>query len=171
MSVRYKQVDTNDWNINNNYSIGTCVKYDGNYYVALKDVTKGVNIGMSDYWKKITIDSDIDGLKEDIDGLKEDIDALNYNNFGTAIDITAYDSASNVYNIPKDGYIYANARNNTSGYIRIYLAGNTSAGYIGASINVTEVQQMLIIYVKKGMRCYVSTELSEIIVDFIPFVK
>lgn len=170
-SVRYKQVATTDWNIDCGYDIGTVVKYDGNDYVSLKVVPVGINIGFTDYWKKITVENDIDSLQSDVEDLQEDVEKLNYNNFGTNVDISSYDSTSNLYTIPSDGYIFINARNNTTGYIRVYVGGNTSDGFIGTSINVTGLQQMSLINVKKGMKCFVSTELSEIITAFVPVVE
>ena len=75
-SVRYRQISTADWNIDCGYDAGTVVEYDGHAYVSLKVVPSGINIGMSNYWKKLTANDDIDELQNAVDDLEEDVNTL-----------------------------------------------------------------------------------------------
>lgn len=79
MGVRFEQVSLSAWDITSAYQIGTKVKYGDYMYVAKKDVPKGINIGMTDYWDKITKDVSIDDITEiDIDEVANG-DILRYN--------------------------------------------------------------------------------------------
>lgn len=74
--VRYRQIATTTWNITNSYDVGTIVTYDGNDYVSLKPVPKGVNIGFTDYWKKITVENDVEGLQNNVEALQSDVEDI-----------------------------------------------------------------------------------------------
>lgn len=80
MGVRFEQISTYTWNINNEYDANTRVKYGDYWYVAKVNVPKGVNIGMSDYWKKCddisSLDSRLDTAESDIDTLQSDVTSL-----------------------------------------------------------------------------------------------
>ena len=69
MEVRFVQVSNSAWNINNSYDIGTRVKFNGYMYIALKNVPKGINIGMGDYWKKC---DDIEEINEEWQHVKNE---------------------------------------------------------------------------------------------------
>lgn len=71
--VIYRQIATTTWNITNSYDVGTIVTYDGNDYVSLKPVPKGVNIGFTDYWKKITVENDVEGLQNNVEDIQEQL--------------------------------------------------------------------------------------------------
>lgn len=73
MSVRFKQVATEAWNIKSAYDVGTVVEYDGNAYVSVKAVPVGVNIGFTEYWKKITVEEDVEDLQGDVEDIKEQL--------------------------------------------------------------------------------------------------
>lgn len=77
--VRYKQISTQDWNIKNAYDADTYVQYDGDTYVSTKYVPIGVNIGFSNYWKKISVEEDIEDLQEDVADIESDITDINNN--------------------------------------------------------------------------------------------
>ena len=101
-SVRYKQIATVEWNIDDAYDVGTVVEYDGNAYVSLKVVPCGVNIGMSDYWKKITTDADIKNLQDAVGAIGSDVNDIQAQLIVTVDedDIPfkfAYDSTNEVY--------------------------------------------------------------------------
>ena len=68
MGVRFEQISTYTWNINNEYDANTRVKYGDYWYVAKKNVPKGVNIGMSDYWKKCDDISSLDSRMDTAEG-------------------------------------------------------------------------------------------------------
>ena len=80
MSVRFEQISTYTWNINNKYDANTRVKYGNYWYVAKKDVPKGVNIGMGDYWKKCddisSLDSRMDTAEGKINTLETNVGAI-----------------------------------------------------------------------------------------------
>ena len=102
MSVRFKQVATQAWDINSTYDVGTVVTYDGNSYVSLKTVPKGVNIGFTDYWKKITVESDIESLQNNVDALQSDVEDIQEQLVVTVDEDDvpfqfAYDSTNEVY--------------------------------------------------------------------------
>ena len=73
MGVRFEQVSLSAWDKTNAYQIGTKVKYGDYMYVAKKDVPKGINIGMSDYWKKM---DDLSSLDTRVDALETNVGAI-----------------------------------------------------------------------------------------------
>lgn len=101
-SVRYEQVSTSAWNIKNSYSIGTKVVYDGNTYVSKKNVPSGVNIGMTDYWKKLELADDVGELIETVEELENDVSDIQSNLVVTVSEEDvpfkfAYDSEAGIY--------------------------------------------------------------------------
>lgn len=76
MRVRFEQISDYTWKINNEYDANTRVKYGDYWYVAKKNVPKGINIGMTDYWKKCDDISSLDGRMDTAEGK---IDALETN--------------------------------------------------------------------------------------------
>ena len=68
MGVRFEQISVYTWNINNEYDANTRVKYGDYWYVAKKNVPRGVNIGMSDYWKKCDDISSLDSRMDTAEG-------------------------------------------------------------------------------------------------------
>ena len=73
MGVRFEQISVYTWNINNEYDANTRVKYGDYWYVTKKNVPKGVNIGMSDYWKKC---DDVSSLDTRVDTLETNVGAI-----------------------------------------------------------------------------------------------
>ena len=80
MGVRIEQVSLSAWDMTSAYQIGTKVKYGDVMYVAKKDVPKGVNIGMSDYWKKMddlsSLDTRLDTAEGKITSLETNVGAI-----------------------------------------------------------------------------------------------
>lgn len=100
--VRFEQVSTTGWNINNSYAVGTKVTYNGSTYVSKKNVPSGVNIGMSDYWKKMELADDVTELASTVEILEDAVDDIASNLETTVSDKTvpfkfAYDSENSVY--------------------------------------------------------------------------
>ena len=93
MGVRFEQVSLSNWNIGEAYQIGTKVKYGDYNYVALKNVPKGVNIGMTDYWKKL---DDLSSLDARMDTAEEKIETLETNVGAIATCLTTEVSENNV---------------------------------------------------------------------------
>lgn len=101
-SVRFEQVSTSDWNIKNSYNVGTKVVYDGSTYVSKKNVPSGVNIGMTDYWKKLELSDDVSELADAVEELEGDVSDIQSNLVVTVSETDvpfkfAYDSEHNVY--------------------------------------------------------------------------
>ena len=69
MSVYNIAKNIEAWNINSSYDTGVIVKYDNDYYESLKSVPCGINIGYSEYWKKFTVEEDINELKDTLSDL------------------------------------------------------------------------------------------------------
>lgn len=100
--VRYKQISTLEWDIDNAYDVGTVVEYDGHAYVSIKVVPSGVNIGMTNYWKPITTDADIADLQDAVDAIATDVTTMQSQLIVTVgeNDVPfkfAYDSENEVY--------------------------------------------------------------------------
>lgn len=122
------------------------------------------------------IDSDLVGYDNTTSGLNaenvqdaidEVADLIEHNEFGSYVDISSY-GANNKYSFPSDGYVFISGRNNTTGYIRVYTYGKTSNAINGGiSINITDTQQMASLFVRKGMRCYVDTNITGTSIQFI----
>lgn len=131
--------------------------------------TNGSNIQLSYHNGEMASLGDVSQLGETVNELGEYLqrDAT----IGDMVDLTSYTAANNRYIFPSDGYIFINGRNNTSGYIRVYVYGKSSSTVnAGIGMNITAIQSIQSLFVKKGMSCYVSTELSasSIIVGFNP---
>lgn len=149
MSVRFKQVATQAWDINNTYDIGTDVIYGGNSYVSLKSVPKGINIGFTDYWKKITDEIDIESLQNNVEGLQNDVDDLNVTVYGDEEHTGLVDMiSSQIYSTTKqkigkwiDGKdVYRIVLNNitsTSGNYDVDLTSLNIANLIDCKVKVT----------------------------------
>ena len=100
--VRFEQISTSAWNINCSYAVGTKVVYDGSTYVSKKNVPSGVNIGMSDYWKKMELADDVSELASTVELLEDAVDDIENNLKVTVSETTvpfkfAYDSENGVY--------------------------------------------------------------------------
>ena len=95
------------------------------------------------------------------DGVTSVEDALDASTFGTAVDISSYNTPGNKYTAPSDGY--AMVRASSSGALAllavesVYITASQSGGVGYASI-----------YVKKGMRMYINYQTGTIEAYFYP---
>lgn len=80
--------------------------------------------------------------------------------FGASIDLSSYNTSSNKYTFPSDGYIYL-YNNNTSAIV--YLFGTASKSIV----DFGGVNGRWVVPVFKGMRMYLSTVPTAC--EFIPF--
>lgn len=108
MSVRFEQISVLPWDINKTYEIGTKVVHNNKKYVSKRNVPKGVNIGMGDYWKKLELSSDVEELAETVEAQGTEITTLKTNLTATVGEDAvpfkfAYDSENDVY-----GFIVGN---------------------------------------------------------------
>ena len=105
---------------------------------------------------------EIDGTKYGISGggdIDELKDRVNANAFGTAVDITSYNSSSNAYTFPTDGYVELTATVSDSSIVFQIKDGPV----ISASSNAFNS-----IFVKKGMSAYVSSNVGNGVASFKP---
>ena len=83
---------------------------------------------------------------------------LQKNNLGVRVAIGGYNSTSNLYTFPSDGYVRAYSYNNTTNVFLVGSSGST-AGTDVVSFSVTSVTSNNMsnsIFVRKGMKCYCS---------------
>lgn len=75
------------------------------------------------------------------------------NNLSSQVDLKAYNSSSNPFEIPSDGYISFGS--STTDTCLLFLLGNNKVNQVGARINpVNGTASGFIAYVKKGMYVY-----------------
>ena len=80
---------------------------------------------------------------------------------GTSVDISSYNSSSNRYTFPSDGYVALYASTNTSTYAKISVVlygnqGSNSIAHDTLSLPRGSGNCSNVVFVKKGMKCYVS---------------
>lgn len=99
----------------------------------------------------------IDELNTNIGTVAGDVSTLDNkvsaNNFGASVDIGSYNSISNMFEAPADGYFRAYAYNGVNAVVRTY--GNN--GSTGISFNVyapAGIESVQSVFVRKGMKCY-----------------
>ena len=98
---------------------------------------------------------------------------LSRNSFGNFVNITSYNSASNRYVCPCDGYAYIqeNSTNNDGGTIKIYSGDGTNTYMvIGIYQVVTGSYPSFSTYVKKGMQLETYHMVGNAIAYFVPLV-
>lgn len=83
------------------------------------------------------------------------------NSFGTPVDISGYNSNSNKYTCPNDGYLYLYNQANQSGRIYVYGEGSSNAIAFGGA------QCEFVVFVKKGFSAFCTAGASDY--KFIPF--
>ena len=98
------------------------------------------------------------------------VDIVSKNSAGTSVDLSSYSSLSNKYTFASDGYISLSGDSNTSGYISVFVYGSDNNSIITHVMPITMANQSQSLYVKKGMKCYVTSSVSDITVIFIPLV-
>ena len=80
----------------------------------------------------------------------------NKNDFGTAVDITSYNSKTNLYTFPCDGYVELLSEYGSSNYgnLDLYGSKNTTPYHVHSNGNNIS-SGIIMVFVKKGMRCCV----------------
>jgi len=99
----------------------------------------------------------------EIDGDKTSVYAptVEANNLGPTVNLTPYDSDSNKYTFPSDGYVMISISANTGveRYGSVIINGNDNANsplYLTCYANNTNINQRNCLFVRKGMKCYCS---------------
>ena len=95
----------------------------------------------------------------------EVLDRTDANSFGTVVDITSYNSDSNMYTCPSDGYLQLVA---TSGgtyqiQVRVVSATDSSKSFLISAMGAANA-----LFVKKGIKLYVSYSSGTVSGYFIP---
>ena len=110
----------------------------------------------------------IDELACDVSQNASDISDLKKNRYGTQIDITPYNSSSNMYTAPADGYLNMDCRA-TSNIVSVYVY--TADDHYVAAPRLSGIQYLSnCIFIRKGMKMYVATNLGTNIVTFTTLV-
>lgn len=99
------------------------------------------------------------------------------NNIGTSVDLLSYNSASNKYTFPCDGYVALYASTNTTTYakISVVLYGQSGSGnsvaHDALSIPRGSGNCSNVVFVRKGMQCYVvGSGTATYSANFVPLV-
>ena len=114
-------------------------------------IYKGTNLkGLLKKAKNMLFDNTESGLTAT--NVQDAIDEVNSNlaknNLGTFVNLLAYDSSSNLYTFPEDGYVRVGG-----GTVEFHLYGADGANsYV---FTKTEPSTYSSLFVKKGMKCYV----------------
>lgn len=105
-------------------------------------------------------------LANQISSLKATVDRALGTVRTAVIDIASYNTVSNMYTFPHDGYVVASSETATSGLIRVAICD--CDGYPVSFIyhTITDIYQIYSVYVKKGMKAYASIVASGAIVQF-----
>lgn len=77
------------------------------------------------------------------------------NKLGTSVDLRSYNTSSNKYTFPHDGYLYIYSHT-ASGAVGVYLYGSNDV-LVGNVIRVNGQFSSQATFVKKGMKIYVGT--------------
>lgn len=106
-----------------------------------------------------------------ISSLNSDIATLTQNAFGSFIDISSYNTSSNLYTFGSDGYVYLGAKSETD-RVTMSLYGS-SGNAIENRINGISgsTWHEISIYVRKGMKCYFALVGTDTIARFYPFTS
>ena len=123
------------------YAIGEQFIYSGTLYTATAAITAGGTIT-------------IGGNCTASDSVTEQIKELHNANSGTRINISSYNSSTNKYIAPSDGYLYIYSHE-TSGIAGMQLY--SASGNLMASPRVQGQFMNQLIFCKKGFRMYVQT--------------
>ena len=132
--------------------------------------TNGTTIAFDYHNGELASLADVSQLGETVN------DGLNYlqrNNgqSGTAyVDISSYNSATNKYIFPNDGYVYFSSQGVSTGTVEIplYGANDIQVGRIRKNISATYQDEL--IFVRKGMKCCVTNKPNNTFTHFYPLV-
>ena len=94
--------------------------------------------------------AEIDAVKDDIDDLGDQLEELTATTL-TGIDISSYNTDTNQYTAPTDGYVRMELRN-ANQYFYLYVNNATVLG--GEGHQVTNANDYICAFVRKGMRIY-----------------
>ncbi len=97
--------------------------------------------------------------------------ALSTNNIGTYVDISDYNSSSNMYTLPSDGYVVlVSGAGVTSGVASAVVLGANSVGFATYVLNIVQEYQAYPVYMKKGMKAYYKNTVSGVYLRLYPLI-
>ena len=140
-----------------NYNAGDLVYYEGALYEFQADHTAGS-------WETSeVIQKDLSDI---VNTLKSGLNELTANKLNGTDDITAttYDTA---YVCPCDGYLMVSSNTDSTGTIRVVIAdaiSNESVGFV--YMNVTGQYQIEMVFLRKGLKVYISQATTNSVVRF-----
>ena len=104
--------------------------------------------------------------------LNSDIATLSNNKIGTLVDISSYNSSSNLYTFSSDGYVYLGAKSE-SDRVTLTLYGSSGNANIENRINGISgsTWHEISIFVRKGMKCYVALVGTDTLARFYPLTS
>ena len=132
--------------------------------------TNGTTITLDYHNGEMAALSDVAQLSETVENAVEYLeDYIGANNIGNSITLnTENTSSTNLYVFPSDGYLYLNSGSVTSGNISVPVYGANGAVACCEYMIVTASNQRSGLFVKKGMKCYVSALTTGASVSFRP---
>lgn len=102
---------------------------------------------------------DLDGIGDEIDDIKDDIDQINSDltelmndTLGETVNIVSYNSPSNPYTVPYDGFVFAQCSGVSTVAVAIYALYNGNGVTLAYALNQYQACNT---FVKKGMKIYV----------------
>ena len=130
------------------YAIGEQFIYSGTLYTATAAITAGGTIT-------------INGNCTASDSVTEQIGEFHDNKIGSNVTLTDYNTASNMYIFPSDGYLSATAATSGGSYqIRLYGSNDVLVGSIEGRYNNGAFRQL--VPVRKGMKTYISASTGSV---------
>ena len=123
------------------YAIGEQFILNGVLYTATAAITAGGTIT-------------IDGNCTASDSITEQIHEEQFNVRSTQVSVTGYTSTSNMYKFPNDGYVSI-AASSSGANLRFRLIDANNYVIASAQVSFQGYAQRQLIFVRKGMQCYV----------------
>lgn len=136
------------------YAIGEQFILNGTLYTATAAITSGGTIT-------------INGNCTASDTVTEQIHEFHDNEIGSTVTLINYNTVSNMYVFPSDGYLNATAATSGGSYqIRLYGSNDVLVGSIEGRYNNGAFRQ--IVFVRKGMKTYISASTGSVGYYFLP---
>ena len=134
------------------YTSGNYCIYEGKFY-KFKNSHSGA-------WSA----SDVDEIQiaGELATLKSGLNNVSRNNLGSGVDVTSYDTESNMYTFPDDGYLVGFIG---SDEIKVKILGATTSKNIDVLLNTG-----VAVNIRRGMRMYIMSNTANKLVAFTPFV-
>lgn len=89
------------------------------------------------------------------------------NNYGNKVDLASYNSASNKYTFPSDGYVTMNSTTTSTGKLSGALWSADDKYVASMSSTISGAYHADSWFVRKGMKCYVALS-GSMIAEFYP---